>query len=130
MPAVPSGSFRLAEQIGGWAVFADITLSVVVRRKGQPLVTLDQQVTVDDIERQIASIGFGVAYALTYIAGSDDVGVIIHKLDTNPVDTTPMALAYATCRAVLKCFDGMPIKAPYFDRESRCFIFPARGPSD
>ncbi len=130
MPAIPTGSFRLAEQIGGWAVFADITLSAVVRAHGQPLVTLDRSVHVDQHGRDVASIGFGAAYALGYIPQSECVGIIVHKLHTNPVDTTPMALAYATCHAILACFNESPSVVPYFDRNGRCFVFPSRGSED
>jgi hypothetical protein len=130
MPLVPTGSYRLAEQIGGWAVFAEITLSAVARADGQSLVTLDGDLQVDQHGRDIASIGFGAAYALGNIAQSECVGIIVHELYTNPVDTTPMALAYATCHAVLACFNESPTVLPYFDRNSRSFVFPARGPKD
>ena len=130
MPVVPTGSFRLAEQIGGWAVFADITLCVIARASGHPIVALGDNVDVDEYGHDVASIGFGVAYALGYITDSDDVGVFVHRLHTNPVDTTPMALAYAACHAVLNCFNEKPANAPYFDRDSRSFVFPARGPTD
>lgn len=128
MPVVPTGSFRLAEQIGGWAVYADITLSAIARADEHPLVTLDADLHVDQRDRDIASIGFGAAYALRYIPQSERIGVIVHKLHTNPVDTTPMALAYATCHAVLACFNESPTVVPYFDQHSKSFVFPARGP--
>ncbi len=130
MPAVRTGSYRLAEQIGGWAIFAEITLSAIFRAEGHPLVMFDGNVLLDQHGGDIASIGFGAAYALSYIPQSERVGVIVHKLHTNPVDTTPMALAYATCHAVLACFNESPASAPYFDRNSRCFVFPPRGPKD
>ncbi len=128
MPVVPTGSYRLADQIGAWAVYADITLSVISRADDHPLVTLDAELQVDQHGRDIASIGFGAAYALGYIPQSERVGIIVHKLHTNPVDTTPMALAYATCHAVLACFNESPAVVPYFDGNSRSFVFPARGP--
>jgi len=128
MPAVPTGSYRLAEQIGGWAVFAEITLSAVARAEGQPLVTLDGNVQVDKEGRDIASIRFGAAYALGNIPKSECVGIVVHQLHSNPVDTTPAALAFATCHAVLACFNESPSVVPYFDRNTRCFVFPARGP--
>lgn len=130
MAAVPTGSYRLAEQIGGWAVFAHITVSAIARADEHPLVTLDADLHVDQHGRDIASIGFGAAYALGYIPQSERIEIIVHKLHTNPVDTTPMALAYATCHAVLACFNESPTVVPYFDRNSRSFVFPARGPKD
>jgi hypothetical protein len=93
-------------------------------------VTLDGDVHIDKHGRDIASIGFGAAYALGKIRKSECVGIVVHKLHMNPVDTTPMALAFATCHAVLACFNESPSVVPYFDRNARCFIFPARGPKD
>ena len=131
MPLTPTGSYRLAEQIGGWAVFADIDLITVARADiSSPLVTLDAGVTVDGSGQQLAAIGFGLAYALGYVPDSDLVGVIVTRLHTNPVDTTPMALSFATCHAVLDSLDLQPDFAPYFDRETRSFVFPGRGPTD
>ena len=127
MPAVPTGSFRIAEQIGSWAVFADITLSAMVRADGWPLVTLGQNVEVDADGRDLAGISFGAAYALGYVGDSEGVGIIVHKLHTNPVDTTPMALAFATCHAVFECLKVCPKTGPYFDRSARSFVFPGRG---
>lgn len=130
MPAIPTGSYRLAEQIGGWAVYDDITLSAVARADDHPLGILDADLHLDPHGREIASIGFGAAYALGYIPQSERVGIIVHKLHTNPVDTTSAALAYATCHAVLACFNESPAVVTYFDRNSRSFVFPARGPKD
>ena len=128
MPAVPTGSFRLAEQIGGWAIFADITLSVHARDADDPLplVTCDDGVSVDGFGHHLAAIGFGVSHALGFIHESDCVGVIVHRLDTNPVDTTPTALAYVACHALLQCWELTPPSAPYFDRDAKTIVFPAR----
>ena len=131
MPLTPTGSYRLAEQIGGWATFADIDLITMARGDiSSPLVELDAGVNVDASGQQIAAIGFGVAHALGYLPDSDFVGVIVTRLHTNPVDTTPMALAFATCHAVLDSLDLQPENAPYFDREKRLFVFPGHGPTD
>lgn len=117
MPPVPSGSYRLAEQIGAWAIYADITVSVVVRGADDPFVALE-------------AIGLGAAYALGFVRNSDDVGIVVCRLDTNPVDTTPLALAFATCHAVFKCFQISPPAGPQFDRSTKSFVFPARGKID
>lgn len=130
MPAVPTGSYRLAEQIGAWAVFADLTLCAIARGAEHPLVAIADGVVVDDYGRDVASIGLGVAYALSCIPNSNEVGVIVQRLHTNPVDTTPMALAFTACHAALDCFNEKPSILPYFDRETRSFVFPARGPVD
>ena len=130
MPAIPTGSYRLAEQIGGWAVYADLTLSPIARGTDRPLVTVADGVVVDDYGQDVASIGLGVAYALTCIPESDEMGVIVQRLHTNPVDTTPMALAFAACHATLDCFNKKLDRLPYLDRETRSFVFPARGPAD
>ncbi len=127
MPAVPTGYFRLAEQIGSWAVFADISLSAIVRADRCPIVTLDQNVYIDTDGRDLAAISFGAAYALGYIRDSEGVGIIVHRLHTNPVDTTPMALAFATCHAVFDCLKVCPTNGPYFDRSTKSFVFPGRG---
>ncbi|MGY8771425.1 MAG: hypothetical protein ACKVH8_23675 [Pirellulales bacterium] len=130
MPLTPIGTHRLAEQIGGWAVFADIELITIARSGNTPLVSLDAGVSVDDAGRYVCAIGFGTAYALEYMPGSDPVGVFVTKLHINPVDTTPMALAFATCHAVLNSLNLKPEAAPYFERSTRSFVIPGRGTVD
>lgn len=127
MPQPRTGSFRLAEQIGAWAVFADISITLVTRGPGIALVRIEDNIHLDD-EREFAAISFGVSYALGYVPNFDALGVVVNKLHTNPVDTTPMALAFASCHAVLNCLDTTPANAPYFDRITRSFVFPGRGP--
>lgn len=124
MPAVPTGSYRIAEQIGGWAVFAEIALAAIVRTDGCPIVALDETVVVDADGRDLAGIAFGAAYALGYVPDSRGLGIFVHKLHTNPVDTTPMALAFVTCHAVFNCFDVSPTTGPFFDRSTKSFVFP------
>ena len=130
MSAATSGSYRLAEQIGGWAVYADLTISVAARDRAHPLVTLAPSVTVDAPGPDLAAISFGAVYAFGFVRNSDRLGVIVHRLHTNPVDTTPMALAFATCHAVFQCLQISPTASPYFDRSTKSFVFPGRGVID
>ena len=125
-----TGSYRLAEQIGGWAVFAEITLSAFTRSKTHALLTVADELALDEHGREIAHIEFGIAYAVSCMTEFKDLGFCVQELHTNPVDTTPLALAFASCHAALKCLKVEPTMVPYFDRQSRSFVFPARGLHD
>lgn len=124
MVTPPAASFRLAEQIGRWGIFADITISVALRTPGSPFIAIGGNCGVEANSWEMASIGFGVSHALQHIPNSDDLGATVLRLHTNPVDTTAMALAFAACHATFKCFEVMPASAPYFDRSSKTFVFP------
>jgi hypothetical protein len=126
MNASSVGSFRLAEQIGAWGVFAEIALSVVDRTAPSPFVTFDPGIQVDPWGHECAAIGFGAVYAIEFLNRAESDGIVVHKLHTNPVDTTPMALAFATCHAMFNCFSVSPESGPYFDRSTRSFVFPGR----
>ncbi len=126
MPVGSTGKYCLKEQIGGWGIFADIELMTIRRAEGMPLVTLECGLCDDESGRYVAAIGFGAAYAFHCVAESNDLGVIVTRLHTNPVDTTPMALAFATCHAVLKSLGLESTSAPDFDRQTRSFVFPGR----
>lgn len=121
-----SGSYRLAVQVDERGWYASITLTRVARTKQRPLITFADQ--VDDAqlsdEEQVA-IAFGASQALAWARQSLRVGFRITQLDTQPVDTTDMALAFATCRAVLNLFDIPESVGPYFDRASSSFVFPS-----
>ncbi len=92
-------------------------------------MTLDSQASSEANAEYLAAIQFGVNYALACIPDSTEFRVNVQRLHTNPVDTTSMALAFATCHAVLNCFDDTPDNVPYFDRDTRSFAFPGRGPT-
>ncbi len=130
MVALSIGSYRLIEQIESWAAFAEISVSIVDRADGRPLVSFDEVVQFVDRDRDIVSIEFGATYALDSIPNTDRLGVFVRKLVTQPVDTSSITLAYATCHAVLACFKESPVIVPYFDRNSRSFVFPSSSPID
>ncbi|MDA1230909.1 MAG: hypothetical protein O2856_09055 [Planctomycetota bacterium] len=125
MPVTPRvGSYRLAEQIGGWAVFADITLASIVRPEHYSFVTFAEGVDHHLSDLDVLALGFGASYGFALAAQSKDMGILVTGIDTNPVDTTPMALAFAACRAVLNSFAIPESKGPYFQREAKSFVFP------
>ena len=129
MPAVPTGSHRLAEQIGNWAIFASIKLSVHARdsRSLSPIVMWDDGISVDSFGQTEAAVAFGVSHALRFIPESECIGVVVHELNTVSVDTTAAAIAFVACHALLDCWDLAPPSAPYFDRDKKAIVFPCGG---
>jgi hypothetical protein len=122
------GHHRFAKQICGWGSFADVQLRVQpAERVGTP-VSFDV-VDLDNDPRRadwIAGVEFGVRYALEHLPRSErQVAICVLRLHTNPVDSSTMAVAFATCLAVWNALGYVPQVVPMFDEKSRSFVFPS-----
>lgn len=125
MPEERRGKHRFAKQIGGWGSFADVEVVVSPRNSNSAL--LDVGGLSDDPRGDdwLAGVQFGVRYALEHVPGSErNVSIRVPYLHTNPVDSSTLSVAFATCFAVWDALGHSPDAAPYFDDASKSFVFP------
>lgn len=119
------GRHRFAKQIGGWGSFAEV--EIVVAPANDDCLVLDVGDLSSDPRRDdwIAGLRLGVRYALEHAPESSrDVSVRVVRLQTNPVDSSTLSVAFATCFAVWDGLELSPENPPFFDENSRSFVFP------
>ncbi len=118
------GKHRFGKQIGAWASFAEVE---VVVESGPPALIIE----VDQFDRDpshqdwLAGIQFGIRHALSKLPLRDrDVVVRVTSLDTNPVDSSVLSVAFASCFAFWNAVGHRPTDPPYFDDRTKSFTFP------
>jgi hypothetical protein len=98
------GKARIAEQVGGWAVYAEITLTVEWDdhpdgRRRDPSIGFGTSQPLSFEHMQ--AIGFGVIYALEHLPDprpNRRYAVVIEEVKSNPVDTKDTPSAFCTAR--------------------------------
>jgi hypothetical protein len=121
------GHYRFSRQVGGWGAYADVRVAV------QPTETPTVEVLFDvpglhsdprwyDWE---AGARFGVHYAIERSPlVKTGIRVRITGISTNPVDSSSLTVAFATCCAVWDALGLTPANPPSFDECSKSFRFP------
>ena len=125
MPQERRGKHRFAKQIGGWGSFADVEVVVIPAAADNVIVDVVDLSSDPRRDDWVAGMQFGVRYALEHIPSSDsNVSVRVVYLNTNPVDSSILFVAFATCFAIWNAMEFPPENAPYFNDKSKSFVFP------
>src|SRR4051794_9476966 len=121
------GEYKFAIQRGSLGYFAKVSLEVALEGANQGL-TVDFAFGDTGLQRWQSAIQFGVAYVWDKLPNKfgRSMHVVVREIDYNPVDTSQMAMAFATIHALFNALDWLPGDAPTFDPESGLFIFPTR----
>lgn len=123
MTLTPAGTYRVAKQIGQWAAFAQVTV-VVIERDDEPIVTLADESQLDQEGRYLEGLSYGAAFAFQEVPNSESLGIFVTDLRTMSVDSTSQSIAYATCFAIWDVLGHTSKNPPYFNEESKTFVFP------
>jgi hypothetical protein len=119
------GRFQLAKQVGDRGFFADVSVVLDCIPNERLAFAIEQLESDPRNADWIAGIQFGVAYALQQLPSAKaNMSVLITDLHTNPVDSSSLTVAFATCFAVWDASGFVADRPPYFDESKMSFVFP------
>ena len=123
------GRGLVAVQVGGWATFAEVRLTIeALDSVGPPAIRFDPGAYQGPIPHQwMIAISFGVVFAVEHLPldlKEKGYVVVVDEIRDYPVDTNLSSVAMATILAVADALKTTLTSCPYVDRDHKVICFP------
>lgn len=120
------GAFRLAEQVGQFGYFAAIELVVEISTgsHGEVRIELPQELPSHWRNGLVFGIDYALGHARIQSSGQNISCVRVENLETNPVDTSSVLLAFVAAKAVCSAIHIEPPARFTFVPKDGAFLFP------